>query len=191
MLLDYLSKVVDPRRGQGKRYPLQYILLFSILAILSGAKSYRDIARFMKKRHKQLNTLFDLDWKKAPSKSQLRDIFCAIEIASIESSFREYSRKLSTLDLSGKANRVSLDGKSLRGSFAFEKDQDMLQLLGAFCSKCALILGHVDIEEKTNEIPTAQELINELELPQGTIYTADALHCQKKHLLKQQKLTQN
>ncbi|MCK4608846.1 MAG: hypothetical protein KAT71_05160 [Gammaproteobacteria bacterium] len=67
----------------------------------------------------------------------------------------------------------------------------MLQLLGAFCSKCALILGHVDIEEKTNEIPTAQELITELGLPKGTIYTADALHCQKKLLLRQQKPMQN
>lgn len=188
MLLDYLSKINDPRRSQGKRYQLKYILLFSILAILSGAKSYRDVACFLKKRYKQLNKLFKLKWKKSLSKSQLRDILCSIEIDSIESSFREYSRKLSELDLSGEANRVGLDGKSLRGSFAFEKDQNMLQLLGAFCSKCALILGHVDISEKTNEIPTAQKLITELGLPNGTIYTADALHCQKKLLLKRQTL---
>jgi len=184
MLLDYLSKINDPRRGQGKRYSLKYILFFSILAILSGAQSYRDVARFMDKRHHKLNKLFNLKWKKSPSKSQLRDICCSIDIDSIESSFREYSHELSRLDLSGAANRVGLDGKSLRGSFAFEKDQNMLQLLGAFCSKCALILGHVDIAEKTNEIPTAQKLISELGLPKGTIYTADALHCQKKHLLK-------
>ena len=74
MLLNYLSKIIDPRRGQGKRYPLKYILLFSILAILSGAKSYRDVARFIKKRHEQLNKLFNLNWRKSPSKSQLRNI---------------------------------------------------------------------------------------------------------------------
>jgi hypothetical protein len=191
MLLDYLSKIRDPRRSQGRRYQLNHILLFSILAILSGAKSYRDVARFFKKRYKQLNKLFKLKWKKSLSKSQLRDILCAIEINSIEACFRDYSRKLSELDLVGKTNQVGLDGKSLRGSFAFEKGQNMLQLLGAFCSKCALILGHVDISEKTNEIPTAQKLIAELELPDGTIYTADALHCQKKLLLKQKKLNLN
>jgi hypothetical protein len=180
MLLDYLSKVKDPRRSQGKRYALNYILLFSILAILSGAQSYRDIARFLKKRHAQLNKLFKLKWKKSLSKSQLRDTLCGIEIKSIETEFRKYSKELSKLDLSGNPNRVGLDGKSLRGSFAFEKGKNMLQILGAFCSKCALILGHVDIEEKTNEIPTAQKLIKELGLPEGTIYTADALHCQKK-----------
>lgn len=34
----------NPRRGQGKRYQLKYILLFSIPAILSGEKFYQDAA---------------------------------------------------------------------------------------------------------------------------------------------------
>lgn len=58
----------------------------------------------------------------------------------------------------------------------------MLQMLSAFCAETQLILAHVDIAEKTNEIPTAQHLIEELGLPEGTLYTADALHCQKKQL---------
>ena len=191
MLLTYLSQVIDPRRRQGQRYKLHYILLFSILALLSGAKSYRDVARFMNKRHLTLNACFGLSWKKSPSKTQLRDIFCAIDIASLESVFRDYSGQLSKLSLADEPNQIGVDGKSLRGSFAHEKEQSMLQLLGAFCSKCALILGHVDIAEKTNEIPTAQQLIAELDLPKDSIYSADALHCQKKHLLPPLKPTYN
>ena len=45
-----------------------------------------------------------------------------------------------------------------------------------------IILGHVEIPEKTNEIPMAQWLIQSLGLPEGSIYTLDAMHCQKKHL---------
>ncbi|WP_299437374.1 hypothetical protein [uncultured Rhodospira sp.] len=33
----------DPRRAQGKRYPLPYLLLFTVLALLSGARSDRGI----------------------------------------------------------------------------------------------------------------------------------------------------
>jgi len=77
-------------------------------------------------------------------------------------------------------HRVGLDGKSLRGSFDHGKGKSMLQLLSAFCTDTQLILAHVDIADKTNEIPTAQKLIKELGLPEGTLYTADALHCQKK-----------
>ena len=45
-LLDALKQIPDPRRDQGKRYPLPYLLLFSILAILSGAKGFSDIIIF-------------------------------------------------------------------------------------------------------------------------------------------------
>jgi predicted transposase YbfD/YdcC len=46
-------------------------------------------------------------------------------------------------------------------------------------TKVGLILAHVDIDEKSNEIPAAQRLLGELHAAHGII-TLDALHCQKK-----------
>jgi GNAT superfamily N-acetyltransferase len=43
----------------------------------------------------------------------------------------------------------------------------------------ALVLAHIDIAEKSNEIPAAQKLFAELGLADGAILTMDALHCQK------------
>ena len=40
-------------------------------------------------------------------------------------------------------------------------------------------MAHVELDDKTNEIPVAQALIAELHL-QGCLFTFDALHCQKK-----------
>ena len=40
-LLDILEQVPDPRRAEGKLYTLPHVLLFSILAIVSGCNSYR------------------------------------------------------------------------------------------------------------------------------------------------------
>jgi len=42
-----------------------------------------------------------------------------------------------------------------------------------------VLLAHVDIAEKSNEIPAAQTLLAELGVPGGAIVTLDALHCQK------------
>ena len=42
-----LADVPDPRRAQGKRYPLPYLLLFTVLGLLSGARSYRGIITFL------------------------------------------------------------------------------------------------------------------------------------------------
>ena len=53
------------------------------------------------------------------------------------------------------------------------------QVLSAFATDTALVLAHVDIAEKSNEIPAAQVLLAELGIGPGTIVTLDALHCQK------------
>ena len=49
-LLAALQDVPDPRRAQGKRYPLPYLLMFTVLALLSGARSYRGIITFLEHR---------------------------------------------------------------------------------------------------------------------------------------------
>ena len=69
----------------------------------------------------------------------------------------------------------------MRGSFDHFRDQKAIQVLSAFLTDAHLILAHVEIAEKTNEIPTAQELMACLGLS-GDIFTFDALHCQEKTL---------
>ena len=73
---------------------------------------------------------------------------------------------------------VALDGKALRGSFDHFEDRKAAQVLSAFTVDGALILGHLEIEEKSNEIPAVQQLIKELTLT-GCLITVDAMHCQK------------
>jgi hypothetical protein len=74
---------------------------------------------------------------------------------------------------------VAIDGKALRGSFDRFQDRKAAQILSAFCQNEQLILGHLPVSTKTNEIPMAQQLIEQLSLT-GCVYTLDALHCQKK-----------
>jgi len=52
-------------------------------------------------------------------------------------------------------------------------------VLSAFATDTALVLAHIDIAEKSNEIPAAQTLLAELGVASGAIVTLDALHCQK------------
>jgi DDE_Tnp_1-associated len=46
-LLAALGQIPDPRRRQGRRHPLAHLLLFSVLAVLAGATSYRGILVFI------------------------------------------------------------------------------------------------------------------------------------------------
>jgi DDE_Tnp_1-associated len=44
LLLAMLGEIPDPRRAKGKLYKLPYVLLFSILAVVTGGNSFRAIA---------------------------------------------------------------------------------------------------------------------------------------------------
>jgi hypothetical protein len=44
-LLAALEQIPDPRRRQGRRYPLAHLLLFSVLAVLAGATCSRRSTR--------------------------------------------------------------------------------------------------------------------------------------------------
>jgi len=46
-LLAALAEVPDPRRAQGQRYSMSHLLLFSVLAVLTGATSYKKIVAFI------------------------------------------------------------------------------------------------------------------------------------------------
>ena len=52
-------------------------------------------------------------------------------------------------------------------------------MLHAFDVEAGLVLAHVDIEEKSDEITAAQQLLGELNVAHS-IVTLDAMHCQKK-----------
>ena len=56
--LKLLSEVRDPRRAQGKKWQLGPVLLATILAILSGATSYRKVHRFIEVHRGLLNKQF-------------------------------------------------------------------------------------------------------------------------------------
>src|ERR1700756_4185160 len=66
-LLGLLADVPDPRRAQGQIYKLPHVLLFSILAIVTGANSYRGIVTFIDVNRRKLNAAFGLKWRRAPA----------------------------------------------------------------------------------------------------------------------------
>jgi predicted transposase YbfD/YdcC len=179
MLQSFLAKLEDHRRRQGRRYQLEHILLFSIFAILSGATSYRKIHAFIKAHYEILDEVFDLNWKRLPAYTTIRAIIRGTSATEIEKGFREYSADLTEND--SRRRFVAFDGKVLRGSFDHFKDQKAVQVLSAFLTNSRIILAHEEIAEKTNEIPTAQELIVKLGLS-GCVFTFDAINCQEKTL---------
>jgi hypothetical protein len=188
-LLAMLSEVPDPRRGQGQKYKLPHVLLFSILAIVTGCNSYRGIVTFIDANRSKLNTAFGLTWRRAPAHTAIRYILQRLASTDVEAAFRLHAARLQAVCAPAGHSSIALDGKTLRGSFDGFKDRLAAQVLSAFATDTSLVLAHIDITEKSNEIPAAQKLLAELGVRQGTLVTLDAIHCQKNILRSQSRPT--
>ncbi|SIR43486.1 MULTISPECIES: ISAs1 family transposase [Acidiphilium] len=178
-LLDILADVPDPRRAEGKLYKLPHVLLFSILAIVSGSDSYRGIVTFIDTHRRTLNRSFGLKWRRAPSHTSIRYILQGLDPIGVEAVFRRHAALLHEANAKPGAASIALDGKTLRGSFDKFHDRTAAHVLSAFATDTKLVLAHLDIDAKSNEIPAAQALLAELGIAEDAIVTLDALHCQK------------
>ncbi len=185
MLIDFLKEIPDQRDRQARQYDLPHILLFTVLAILSNAKNYKDVARFISTHFDTLKEVYGINWRKAPCYTSIHTILIGVVHQGFEETFRKYSWLLSEAP-TGK--HLCFDGKTLRGSFQNLKNQKAIQLFEIFSACDKIVLGHIPIEEKEHEIPVMQELLATLPLA-GNVVTVDALHCQKKHFKPQKKQT--
>lgn len=175
LLKQSLLPIPDHRRAQGKLFDLPHVLLFSILAVMSGATSYRRIHQFLSTHQARLNEAFGCTWRRTPAYSSIRYILRGLDPDQIAPHFRAQAATLAD-----GAAVIAFDGKTLRGSLDRFEDTQAAQVLSAFAGAERIVLGQVVFEDadKDHEIQAAQRLIETLGLS-GRLYTLDALHLQK------------
>lgn len=71
----------------------------------------------------------------------------------------------------------AFDGKTLCGSFDQASAKSALHSVSAWSCGLKMCLGLKSVDDKSNEIPAVQQLVDLLDL-KGAIATADAMHCQ-------------
>ena len=181
LLPTFLAAIPDHRRPQGRLYGLEHLLLFSILAILSDATSYRKIQRFIDARLPQLNALCGLRWKRAPAHTAIRHARQGVGPAAVGVAFRGHAA-VPDGPREGLAGTAP-GGKTPRGSFGRFRDQRALQTSSALTAGRPPVPGQVSVGAagKPHEIPAARQPVNELGQP-GRPFTPDAPRCRKKRL---------
>lgn len=175
LLIDALRAIADPRFKRGKRHRKISILAIAICAVLCGARSYAAIAQWATHRSQnQLKRLFcrfnqSTARYQPPSEPTIRRLLQSIDAEAVDQAIYGWLHSL----FSGSA--VALDGKVLKG--AKNEDGCQVHLLSAFVHQQAITIAQKQIASKTNEIPTAQPLLEPLDLT-GKVVTGDAMHTQ-------------
>ena len=177
-LLEILREIPDHRRREGKRFDLSTALLYAILSMIAGANSYRQMHEFIRIHRHRLNEAFGLDLPYSPFYTGLRLILQCIDPEAFEVAFRRHATSLPTPRAIEGLSAIAVDGKTLRGSFDAFNDRKAAHMMSALRHADKIVLAHVMVAEKSNEIPTAPELIEALGL-KDCLFTLDAEHCKK------------
>jgi hypothetical protein len=86
-LLDALTTVSDPRRRQGRRYPLPEFLAMILMAMLSGHHGYRQIERFLRTHEADLRRHVGWSRRAMPSNVTIRAVLIALDYDSLKMAF--------------------------------------------------------------------------------------------------------
>lgn len=171
-IIEIFNKVPDFRLNRKKLHSLSDIIFMSICAICCGCDDYMGIHLWSKDNKIWLSKYLELA-NGIPSDDTFRRVFRFLDYEAFNRCFMEFTHNLCELTA---GEVVAFDGKCLRGS---KKDgQSGLYVMGAWASKNQLLLGQLQVEEKSNEIVMMPKLLDILFL-KGCIVTADALNCQK------------
>jgi predicted transposase YbfD/YdcC len=173
VFLDYFKELPDPRQCGKVVYPLDELLLLCLLAVLGGAETFVDIARFGEKKLGFLRR-FRPFRDGTPSHDHLGDIFATLDAAQFQRCFVAWVAALT----GAPADVIAIDGKTLRRSYQKKGAKAPIHMVSAFAARQRLVLGQVKVAEKSNEIIAIPALLAMMAI-EGAIVTIDAMGCQR------------
>lgn len=117
VFLAHFEDLPDPRQAVKVLYPLSEVLLLTLFAVLCGADSWVEIAKFGEKRRVFLRRFAPFE-NGTPSHDQLGDIFAALDPQAFQSCFVNWVSSLTGLSGAGlSGDVVAIDGKTLRRTY--------------------------------------------------------------------------
>jgi predicted transposase YbfD/YdcC len=180
-LFDVIASVPDMRRARGKRHPLAGVVLLACAATLCGIRSYSAIAQWghtIQEVDPALLQRLGLGRHGPPSAATLHRLFRGLDVVALERALGGWAQEvLAVLPApAGHLEGVAMDGKTLRGTR--REGVPALHLLAVVSHRLGLTLGQALVGEKTNEIPLAHTLLDDLLLA-DRVLTMDALLTQR------------
>lgn len=171
------GQVSDPRKARGVRHRLATVLTVLTMALLCGARNFRQaadrvaelpqplLAAAGARRHPVLGVRI------APGRDTLRRLVKAVDAAMVDSLVSAWLAARLPSPAGGCG--LSLDGKTVRNSGG--PDGLDVQLFAAMRHDAAVVVAQVQVPAGTTEVTQIRALLDHIEVS-GMVITADAAH---------------
>ena len=157
-----LSKLPDPRRRQGIRYPFSALVTIALMAMVCGCDDAEAMESWGEANEEWLRSIFELPYG-PPTQDVFLAVFALINPESFSTVFQSWVDVL-RVKTRGEGKHIAVDGKTSRRSFDTEKDRPAIHTVSAWLSDEGLVLGQRKTAAKSNEITAIPELLRTLDL---------------------------
>lgn len=178
MLVDKFRELPDYRKCKQLKYNVGELLFLSLLATLSGANGYKDIAMWIKSKKRELSRFLGKPFI-VPATNTIRNVMLNIDRKELDKLFESWSHNL--IETNESLTIVATDGKTMRGSHNKIRDEKARHIVSLFETKDKITLAQKEVDDKSNEIPALIELLDSLKL-ENCVITMDAMHTQKNNI---------
>jgi predicted transposase YbfD/YdcC len=177
-LSEVLAAVPDPRRVRGRRYRIGVLLALCLTAVLGGARSLAQIARYAHDADPHVRAGLGLT-RAVPDASTLGRLLARIDGDALDDAVGAWLARHAADPVKEDEALVGLavDGKAVRGSRT--NSRTAVHLLAAALHGSQTVIAQRQVAAKSNEIPALAPLLARFDL-HGVVVTADAMHTQRK-----------
>ena len=189
-VIDRLVRIVDTQvtdvRQEGKLdYPLHEIIVLAFFAILGGADTFTAMATCCKHKERFFRRFLKLKHG-VPSHDTFNRVFSLVDMTQLENALVQFITQAfenlrKALKIPAPAvKQICVDGKVARGSGRHaDTSQEIkdIQTLHVYSTADGICLHSRQIDTKTNEIPTAQQILATMDL-KNTLVSFDAMNTQ-------------
>jgi predicted transposase YbfD/YdcC len=141
--------------------------------MICGGEGFTDMEDFATAKEDWLRKYLELPGG-IPSHDTFRRVFSILDPEAFVACFVHWSE---ALHKSTKGEVIALDGKTIRHSFDTVSGQPALHIISAWASENGISLGHLRVEDKSNEIRALPKLLDMLSI-EGRTVSMDAMGCQ-------------
>lgn len=178
-ICEHFENVADPRLNRGTNYPLVEMIFVALCGAICDCNSWVDVAAFGACKLAWFRKFLPFE-QGIPSHDTFTELFARLDTLKFYAALESWTMDVAQ---SLKGETVAFDGKTLRGSFDKASNKSALHSVSAWACGLKMCIGLNSVEDKSNEIPAVQKLIEMLDLA-GAVVTADAMHCQRETVEK-------
>lgn len=178
-----LASVPEFRKARGRKYNLAFILATCLVAVLGGAKNYREISTTVAAIPQWMLRLMGAEWNyftlryEHPRKTTIWRALTCVDAAELDAVSGKWLLSRARRDRKDDGSftwEIAMDGKALRGAWTDENDQ--FTLFSAMLHREQVTIAQVRVPDGTKETTQVQALADKCDIMEGetVLATLDA-----------------